>query len=154
MENEKKLPLSQFVIRIVALLSMTSDHIGIFVLTYLGAANPLGLALRAFGRLAFPLFIFMLAEGMLHTHNAKRYVGRLSIVLGVMIVAESIFIYGLKMEGIAGNPFIDLVLCGLVLMFLKNLEEPGKKNNKEEDPFLIQTMKLKENKAIEENKDQ
>ena len=69
----------------------------------------------------------MLAEGMLHTHNAKRYMGRLSIVLGVMIVAESIFIYGLEMEGIAGNPFIDLVLCGLVLMFLKNLEEPGKK---------------------------
>ena len=127
MENEKKLPLSQFVIRIVALLSMTSDHVGIFMLTYLGAANPLGLALRAFGRLAFPLFIFMLAEGMLHTHNAKRYMGRLSIVLGVMIVAESIFIYGLQMEGIAGNPFIDLVLCGLVLMFLKNLEEPGKK---------------------------
>ena len=88
MENEKKLPLSQFVIRIVALLSMTSDHIGIFVLTYLGASNPLGLALRAFGRLAFPLFIFMLAEGMLHTHNEKRYMGRLSIVLGVMIVAE------------------------------------------------------------------
>lgn len=127
MENEKKPPLSQFVIRIIALLSMTSDHVGIFMLTYLGQANPWGLALRAFGRLAFPLFIFMLAEGMIHTHNAKKYMARLGIVLGIMIVAEAILIYAMKMDGIAGNPFLDLALCGLILLFLRNLEEPGKK---------------------------
>ena len=29
------------------------------------------------GRLAYPIFAFMLVEGYFHTHNLKKYMGRL-----------------------------------------------------------------------------
>lgn len=50
----------------IALVSMTLDHIGAYLL-------PQVVWLRIVGRLAFPVFAFMIAEGCSHTRNMGKY---------------------------------------------------------------------------------
>ena len=127
MEEKKRLPLSQFLIRIIGMIAMTADHVGVFLMSYQGIDDPLALALRAIGRLAFPIFIFLLAEGMLHSHDKKKYLLRIGSLLLGMLLVEAFLMYVLQLVEFQGNPFLDLFLCGLVLYFLSFLEKEGKK---------------------------
>lgn len=58
-------------LKIIAIVSMTVDHIG-------AALYPGYIFLRIVGRLAFPLFCYLLILGMGTTRNAKNYLMRLS----------------------------------------------------------------------------
>lgn len=53
-------------LKIVALLAMTCDHIGKQLLPQIEI-------LQIFGRLAFPIFAYMIAEGCIHTKSKKKY---------------------------------------------------------------------------------
>ena len=56
----------------IALFTMTIDHIGAIIF-------PQYLILRIIGRIAFPIFAFLLAQGMIYTHNPYKYLTRLGI---------------------------------------------------------------------------
>ena len=57
-------------LKVIAILSMLIDHLAY----YYGCSNPYGYELmRTVGRIAFPVFAFLLAEGFAHTHNERRY---------------------------------------------------------------------------------
>jgi len=62
----KKFGLTNNQLKIIAMLSMLSDHIGKELL-------PQYQILQIFGRLAFPIFAFMIAEGCFYTKNKMRY---------------------------------------------------------------------------------
>ena len=68
--------MSAFVLKLLALLSMVVDHTAA-VLLY---ASPLYDPLRAFGRMAFLVYAFFLAEGFRHTRSAPRYALRLAVM--------------------------------------------------------------------------
>lgn len=53
-------------LKIIALLAMTCDHVGKQLL-------PQITILQIFGRLAFPIFAYMIAEGCVHTKSKKKY---------------------------------------------------------------------------------
>ena len=58
-------------LKVIAILSMTIDHIAY----YYGVSNPYVYELmRTVGRIAFPTFAFLLAEGYVHTSNRQRYI--------------------------------------------------------------------------------
>jgi hypothetical protein len=61
-------------LKYIALFTMTLDHIGVVFFTpgYFDYW-----LLRAIGRIAFPIFSFLLVEGFLHTSNYKKYFLRL-----------------------------------------------------------------------------
>ena len=57
-------------LKVIAILSMTIDHIAY----YYGVSNPYVYELmRTVGRIAFPTFAFLLAEGYVYTRNRQRY---------------------------------------------------------------------------------
>ena len=57
-------------LKLLALIAMTCDHVGLQLL-------PQFIILRIIGQLAAPLFACMVAEGCRYTHDRGRYLGRL-----------------------------------------------------------------------------
>lgn len=60
-------------IKIIAVVTMVIDHIGLFFFPHL-------IILRYIGRIAFPLFAWLIANGAYHTHDIKKYASRILIL--------------------------------------------------------------------------
>jgi len=61
-------------LKIIALITMTIDHVGLYLVP---DDTILCTILRSIGRIAFPLFAFMVAEGFYHTRSVGKYFLRL-----------------------------------------------------------------------------
>ena len=73
MENMKKVQiLDGTMLKIIAMVSMVSDHVGDLFF-------PGVMWLRMIGRLAMPIFSFCIAEGYAHTRDKNRYLLRMGI---------------------------------------------------------------------------
>lgn len=68
--------LSGSALKVIAVISMTIDHVALYVMAENLGMQDLWLydVLRGVGRLAFPIFAFLVVEGYLHTHNIYKYV--------------------------------------------------------------------------------
>lgn len=64
--------MNSFTLKIIAAASMLLDHIGYM---FVPGWSPY----RVIGRLAFPIFAFLIVEGALHTRDFKKYVSRIAI---------------------------------------------------------------------------
>jgi len=104
------------VLKWIAIITMTIDHIGF----YLFPESLPYFIMRAIGRIAYPLFAFMIAEGYHHTHDVKAYFKRLLIGALVMeaIVVGFYFATGTNMI-LTINVFIPLAF-GLLALILFN----------------------------------
>ena len=72
--------LSGSALKIIAVLSMVTDHCAYYLLDEGSVAYEV---MRCFGRIAFPVFAFLVAEGFAHTRNRMRYF--LSLLLFAVI---------------------------------------------------------------------
>ena len=59
-------------LKMIALVCMTIDHIGAYILND-------WIILRIIGRIAFPIFAYMIAEGCTYTKNRKKYLSIMAI---------------------------------------------------------------------------
>lgn len=64
--------MSSFVLKIIAVITMLIDHSGYLIFGNFSFMNYIG-------RLAFPIFAFLITEGFVHTSNLKKYFLRLLI---------------------------------------------------------------------------
>ena len=72
--------LTAFFLKLLACIAMLVDHSAFVFESQLTAVSPwLYLGCRVFGRLAFPLFAFGIAEGAAHTSSPKKYITRMIV---------------------------------------------------------------------------
>lgn len=82
--------ISQETLKLIACVTMLIDHIGATLVELLFMRNPvdspehiwlqcLFFGMRLIGRIAFPIYCFLLVEGVHHTRNSKKYGLRLFI---------------------------------------------------------------------------
>ena len=122
--------LSSFILKVVALITMAIDHVGMvlrMMYPYNDFIRELSNVFRCIGRLALSLFVFMIVEGVIHTKNFKGYLIRLGAMAGLISVAFIVmqytpvrqYTYGLLR---AGNIFIDLSLVAISVYLLRSKE--------------------------------
>ncbi len=72
-------------LKIIALVSMIIDHVGVMLF-------PSALWLRRLGRIALPIFAYMIAEGCRHTRSPKKYFLRI-FILGALCQVVYFVVY-------------------------------------------------------------
>ena len=77
-------------LKLIALITMTVDHMGLILFDQF-------ILLRIIGRLAFPIFAWMIAEGCRHTRSMGRYLGGMAAVAFVCQVVYLIALRSLEM---------------------------------------------------------
>lgn len=97
---------------------MTLDHIGIFMEKYENLRE-ISTIFRCFGRIALPIFVFLLVQGIVHTKNIKKYFIRLGL-LALVFLSGQIIYFRFVSQDISNfyNPILDLLLVGLVIFLL------------------------------------
>lgn len=102
--------LTQEALKLIACMTMLLDHIGATILPSTG--------LRIIGRISFPIFCFLLAEGIAHTRNPKRY--GLRLLTGALLAEipfDLLFYGGLTLAH--QSVMITLLLGFLMAMWMK-----------------------------------
>lgn len=90
-------------LKIIAIGSMLIDHIGAILF-------PEMIVFRMFGRLAFPIFAFLLVEGYFRTSDVKKYLIRLGMYALVAEVPFDLAFNGVWLEFTHQNIFFTLFL--------------------------------------------
>lgn len=105
--------MTGFALKLIALILMIIDHTGLVILY----GTPWYLPCRILGRIAFPIYIFLLVEGYTYTRDAGKYALRLLIFA---LISEAPFDYALTGRWFYPgyqNVFFTLFLglCALIL---------------------------------------
>ncbi len=149
-------------LKLIAIISMLIDHTGATIVERMLVTNPanfdamgelkltpiviLYFAMRTIGRLAFPIFIYLMLEGFKYTRNRWRYLGRLAIFA---IISEIPFdmafnlkssqvLEGKIIEFTYQNVFLTLAIGLLTIMLVEKIRELNKKNDSKFLYFILE----------------
>ena len=127
MEDKKpRFDLSSSTLHLLAMFFMLLDHMWATVVTG-------NLWMTVVGRIAFPIFAFLLVEGFSHTHDVRKYLGRLLLFA---VISEIPF--DLMAAGTVFSPFHQNVLWtfAIALLGMWGVETARKKESLWESVLL------------------
>lgn len=112
--------MSSFMLRALALLSMFADHTGLALFPRIGL-------FRCAGRLAFPLYCFLLVQGYIYTRDLRAYARRLLLLAILSEIPFDLLIFGRVSSLVEQNVLFSLLL-GMAAVWTADRyeEEPGK----------------------------
>ena len=124
----KKKILPQESLKLIACITMLIDHFGHAIVPYLPVPYMVEFyyACRIMGRLAFPIYCFLLVEGMHHTRSPKKYILRLGV--GILL-AELPFdiLYEGGISWAYQSVMVTLTLGAIMLLCMQRVEKKGLK---------------------------
>ncbi|NTV78923.1 MAG: conjugal transfer protein TraX [Clostridiales bacterium] len=151
-ETKKRGTISGSTLKIIAMVAMLIDHTAATildkVLLSMGAGNigqlsPSGLQdfysqdgvmiisiidgiMRLIGRLGFPIFCFLLIEGVVHTKNIYKYIIRLGMFALISEIPFDLAFNGSLLEFTYQNVFFTLLISVMMLAIWEGLDEKMK----------------------------
>ncbi|MGL4362402.1 MAG: TraX family protein [Cellulosilyticaceae bacterium] len=96
--------LSSFSLKMMAIIFMAMDH----MYTYLPKTMNIPIWFGYLGKLAAPIFFYLVVEGFFHTKSRKQYTSRVFLMGLIMIGVDIVF-------GIYNNIFLSIG-CGLLML--------------------------------------
>ena len=106
----KRKMISQEGLKLIACVTMLLDHIGATLVPWTG--------LRIIGRLSFPIYCFLLAEGITHTRDPKKYAFRLGLGALLAEIPFDLLFFG-RLTLAHQSVMVTLLLGFLMAMWAK-----------------------------------
>lgn len=138
MSTGRRLSLTGSMLKWIAIVTMLIDHVGaclleVFVMNAYGTSPLAGrltgeqmmawydvdIRLRLIGRVAFPLFCFLLVEGAVHTRNMGKYMLRMTVFALLSEVPFDLAFHDTPFFPGGQNVFLTLVLGLFAVWILK-----------------------------------
>lgn len=143
--QSKRLSISGSTLKMIAVITMFIDHFAAGVLSrymakygmveidmadenavaqWISENSSLYIAyfvMRMIGRIAFPIYCFLLIEGLEHTHNSLKYAGRLLLFAAISEIPFDLLFNGEVLEFGYQNVFFTLffgLVCLIVLQYI------------------------------------
>lgn len=113
MDDKPKGYFDSFTLKMIAIIAMVADHVGYIFLDY--GTTPYAV-FRGIGRIAFPIFCFLIVEGFHHTRSHVNYLIRLCIFALLSEIPFDLAFRGALLDWSHQNVFITLAL-GLASIF-------------------------------------
>ena len=118
-------------LKMIAIATMFIDHIGAAILlptrfmeiNISGSWVDIYSLFRMIGRTAFPIFVFLLAEGFFHTRSRARYFGRLALFSLLSEIPFDLAFYGVSFYRDSQNVFLTLSIGFLVIWGIESVYE-------------------------------
>ena len=122
--------LNTFTLKIIAIVSMLVDHIGLVFF-------PEVMMFRIIGRISFPIFAYVLAEGIYYTKDITKYMLRLGIFALLSEIPYDLAVMGSVLEFSHQNVFFTLFFGVLMFWAYKKIEHQDLKTGALVVIFLI-----------------
>ena len=116
--------LPQEILKLIACITMFIDHFGHAIVPYLQTPHMVTIyyICRSIGRIAFPIYCFLLCEGMRHTRNPAKYILRLGIgILLAELPFDILFEGGISWE--YQSVMVTLTLGAIMLLCMQKTEK-------------------------------
>lgn len=107
--------LPQEGLKLIACMAMLLDHIGASLLP--------GIPLRLIGRISFPIYCFLLCQGIRHTRSSSKYLFRLGISALLSELPFDLLFYG-TLTLRSQNVMLTLFLGIAMLLTMRKLSKP------------------------------
>jgi len=111
MQTNTRFGLTGNQLKLLALITMTIDHIGMLIF-------PFQMTWRIIGRLAMPIFAYMIAEGCRHTRRKGRY---LLTMFAVGLVCQ--VVYWVAMRSVSQCILMTFSLSIILIFAIQNVEK-------------------------------